>query len=352
MSKYDKQSLTYREAGVDIDRGAQLVEQIKPAVKRTHRSGVASDIGGFGGLFSLKECGFKDPVLVAATDGVGTKLKLAIELDRHQTVGIDLVAMCVNDIIVQGAEPLFFLDYFASSKLDVDSARQIIEGIAHGCEIAGAALLGGETAEMPDMYRNKDYDLAGFCVGAVERDQVIDGSKVQVGDKIIAIASSGLHSNGYSLVRRILAKRDISLDTEWQGATLGEGLLEPTRIYVKPLLQVIADFDIHALAHITGGGLTENIPRVLPAGTVANIDLDTWQLPSIFSWLGRTGPVEPVELLRTFNCGIGMVLIVQANNAAAIANRLVELGESAFEIGEICEGSPAEVIYRGVLLND
>ncbi|MDA0820839.1 MAG: phosphoribosylformylglycinamidine cyclo-ligase [Proteobacteria bacterium] len=352
MSEHNKESLTYRDAGVDIDQGALLVEQIKPAVKRTHRSGVASDIGGFGGLFSLKECGFKDPILVAATDGVGTKLKLAIDLERHQTVGIDLVAMCVNDIIVQGAEPLFFLDYFASSKLDVATARKVIEGIARGCEIAGAALLGGETAEMPDMYRDKDYDLAGFCVGAVERDQVIDGSKVKAGDKILGLASSGLHSNGYSLVRRILSERDISLDGEWQGTTLGEYLLEPTRIYVKPLLRVIADFDVHALAHITGGGLTENIPRVLPAGTVAHIDLDTWQLPAVFLWLARTGPVEPTELLRTFNCGIGMIMIVPANDAAEISNRLTELGENVFAIGEIGEGVPTEVIYRGKLFND
>jgi len=266
MSEQRKKPITYRDAGVDIERGASLVEQIKPAVKRTHRTGVASDIGGFGGLFALGDCGFNDPILVSATDGVGTKLKLAIETQRHTTVGIDLVAMCVNDIIVQGAEPLFFLDYFASGRLDVGAAREIIEGIARGCEIAGAALLGGETAEMPDMYRDDDYDLAGFCVGAVERDRVLENSRVQIGDQILGIASSGLHSNGYSLVRRILADQNVPLTTKINGSVLADVLLEPTRIYVKPLLEVLREFDLHGLAHITGGGITENLSDLRLAG--------------------------------------------------------------------------------------
>lgn len=349
MSNKTKKPVSYRDAGVDIERGAALVEQIKPAVKRTYRTGVASDIGGFGGLFALMDCGFQDPVLVSATDGVGTKLKLAVETNRHSTVGIDLVAMCANDIIVQGAEPLFFLDYFASGKLDVAAARQVIEGIARGCEIAGAALLGGETAEMPDMYADNDYDLAGFCVGAVERDQILDSSRVKVGDRILGIASSGLHSNGYSLVRRILADQPALTTTQVDGVDLFDVLMEPTRIYVKPLLQVLAEFDIHGLAHITGGGITENLPRSMPAGTSAGIDLSSWVLPTIFELLADAGPIEPQELLRTFNCGIGMAVIVPQPDAAGIISALSQLGEGVFEIGEIGAGSSG-VNYSGTLI--
>jgi phosphoribosylformylglycinamidine cyclo-ligase len=350
MSEHSKKTVSYRDAGVDIDRGAALVEQIKPAVKRTHRIGVAGDIGGFGGLFALGECGFNDPVLVAATDGVGTKLKLAIEAQRHSSVGIDLVAMCVNDIVVQGAEPLFFLDYYASGHLDVAAARQIIEGIARGCEIAGAALLGGETAEMPDMYRDDDYDLAGFCVGAVERDRIVQPARVQVGDKILGIASSGLHSNGYSLVRRVLTDREIPMTTKIDGDRLIDVLLEPTRIYVKSILEVLRRFNIHGLAHITGGGITENLPRALPPGTVASVDLDSWPLPAIFGWLAETGPIEEIELLRTFNCGIGMAVIVPPPQAAEVAAALNTLGESVVEVGEIEAGNQTGgVRYRGRL---
>jgi len=352
MSNETSKPLTYRDAGVDIDEGAALVEKIKPAIKRTHRSGVASDIGGFGGLFALAECGYRDPILVSATDGVGTKLKLAIELQKHSTVGIDLVAMCANDIIVQGAEPLFFLDYFASGKLDVESASEIIGGIARGCEIAGAALLGGETAEMPDMYAASDYDLAGFCVGAVERDKLIDMSRVKVGDKILGLASSGLHSNGYSLVRRILRDKDISLSDEVAGTPLATVLLEPTRIYVKALLSVVRNHDIHGLAHITGGGLSENIPRVLPPGTVANVDLDAWEVPAVFKWLAKTGPIEGSELLRTFNCGIGMAVIAPPDSVHAVSTALTRAGETVFEIGEIGAGPKCQVNYFGRLSLD
>ena len=349
MSEKSKNPVSYRDAGVDIERGAALVEQIKPSVKRTHRTGVASDIGGFGGLFALMDCGFQDPILVSATDGVGTKLKLAVETNRHTTVGIDLVAMCVNDIIVQGAEPLFFLDYFASGKLDLNTARQVIEGIARGCEIAGAALLGGETAEMPDMYAGNDYDLAGFCVGAVERDRLLDSSQVKVGDRILGIKSSGLHSNGFSLVRRVLADQPSLAKQKVDGVDLFDVLMEPTRIYVKPLLQVLSQFDVHGLAHITGGGLTENLPRTMPPGTSASIDLDSWELPAIFELLAEAGPIEPQELLRTFNCGIGMAVIVPHDQAVAVSTALNQLGESVFNIGEVSVGSSGEVNYRGSL---
>lgn len=350
MSEKIKKPVSYRDAGVDIERGTTLVEQIKPAVKRTHRTGVASDIGGFGGLFALMECGYQDPVLVSATDGVGTKLKLAVATGRHSTVGIDLVAMCVNDIIVQGAEPLFFLDYFASGKLDVATARQVIEGIARGCEIAGAALLGGETAEMPDMYADNEYDLAGFCVGAVEREKILDSSAVALGDRILGIASSGFHSNGYSLVRRVLADQPSLATTQIDGRDFIDVLMEPTRIYVKPLLQILGGFEIHALAHITGGGITENLPRVMPTGTSANIDLDNWVLPAIFEILADAGPIEPEELLRTFNCGIGMAVIVPPDQTAGVASALSQLGEAVFDIGEVGAGDNGELRYSGALL--
>ncbi len=350
MSEKIKKPVSYRDAGVDIERGTSLVEQIKPAVKRTHRPGVASDLGGFGGLFALMDCGYRDPVLVSATDGVGTKLKLAVESARHTTVGIDLVAMCVNDIIVQGAEPLFFLDYFASGKLDVATARQVIEGIARGCEIAGAALLGGETAEMPDMYADSDYDLAGFCVGAAERENILDGSTVAIGDRILGIASSGLHSNGYSLVRRVLADQPSLATTQIDGRSLVDVLMEPTRIYVKPLLQILHEFEIHGLAHITGGGITENLPRVMPTGASVKIDLDSWTLPAIFELLAKAGPIEHQELLRTFNCGIGMAVIVPHAQSAEVAAVLSELGEVVFEIGTVGAGNNGEVSYSGLLV--
>lgn len=349
MTDPNRPGITYADAGVDIERGAALVERIKPAVKRTRRSGVASELGGFGGLFALAECGYTDPILVSATDGVGTKLKLAIETGRHATIGIDLVAMCVNDIIVQGAEPLFFLDYFATARLDVDTAETIINGIARGCQIAGCALLGGETAEMPDMYHGDDYDLAGFAVGAVERANVIDGSRIVAGDVLLGLASSGLHSNGYSLVRRILADNPVSLTEPVGDRALADVLLEPTRIYVKPLLEVIARFEVHGLAHITGGGLTENLPRVLPDGLVAEIDLAAWACPPIFAWLAERGPVEPAELLKTFNCGIGMVVAVPAAAAAAIASALSAAGETVSVIGGVSAGSGAPVQFRGAL---
>lgn len=350
MSEKFKKPVTYRDAGVDIERGANLVEQIKPAVQRTHRIGVAGDIGGFGGLFALMECGYKDPVLVSATDGVGTKLKLAVETGRHATVGIDLVAMCVNDVLVQGAEPLFFLDYFASGKLEVATARCVIEGIAQGCEIAGAALLGGETAEMPDMYADNDYDLAGFCVGAVERDQILDGRAIRSGDRILGIASNGLHSNGYSLVRRVLADHESSTPIQIDGRDLLDVLMEPTRIYVKPLLKILSEFDIHGMAHITGGGITENLPRVMPADTCANIELDNWVLPTIFELLAETGPIQPQELLRTFNCGIGMTVIVPPDQTVDVTSALNQLGETVFEIGNVSAGENGEVKYTGVLI--
>ena len=350
MDESRPKTISYRDAGVDIDRGAELVERIKPAVRRTHRAGVASALGGFGGLFALGECGYSDPVLVSATDGVGTKLKFAIESGHHGTVGIDLVAMCVNDIVVQGAEPLFFLDYFASSTLDVAVAEEVISGIAHGCEMAGAALLGGETAEMPDMYRADDYDIAGFCVGAVERDKILEPRMVQVGDKILGLASSGLHANGYSLVRHIVDAHDILLEAPFNGKTLAEELLTPTRIYVKPLLQALAMHEVHGLAHITGGGITENVPRVLPPGLCAAIDLSAWDLPPIFNWLVDKGPVEHHELLRTFNCGIGMVVIAPPAHANAIISTLQNLGETTTEIGEIIlSDTPPQVHYSGVL---
>jgi phosphoribosylaminoimidazole synthetase len=349
MTDPNRPGITYADAGVDIERGAALVERIKPAVKLTHRSGVAGELGGFGGLFALAECGYTDPILVSATDGVGTKLKLAIETGRHSTIGIDLVAMCVNDIVVQGAEPLFFLDYFATARLDVDTAETIINGIARGCQIAGAALLGGETAEMPDMYHGDDYDLAGFAVGAVERTNVIDGSRIVAGDVLLGLASSGLHSNGYSLVRRILADNPMSLGEPIGGRELGDVLLEPTRIYVKPLLDVIARFEIHGLAHITGGGLTENLPRVLPDGLVAELDLAAWTRPPIFAWLAERGPVEPAELLKTFNCGIGMVVAVPATAAEAVAAALREAGETVTAVGNVAAGTGEPVQYRGKL---
>jgi phosphoribosylformylglycinamidine cyclo-ligase len=327
--------LTYKDAGVDIDRGNALVERIKPLAHATRRPGVLGGLGGFGALFSLAETGYRKPLLVSSTDGVGTKLRLAIELREHSTIGIDLVAMCVNDVIVQGAEPLLFLDYFATGKLDVDTAATVIAGIARGCELAGAALVGGETAEMPDMYAAGDYDLAGFCVGVVEADQVIDGSRVRAGDTLIGIDSSGPHSNGYSLIRKIVQRSGISLSEPLACRTLGECLLAPTRIYVKPLLRILRRHSVHAMAHITGGGLLENLPRVMPPETRALVSRKTWTQPPIFDWLQTQGAVPNQEMLRTFNCGIGMVLIVASAEAEAIVSSLREYGEGAQIIGTI-----------------
>lgn len=328
-------SLSYRDAGVDIDAGNALVERIKPAVKSTVRPGVLGGIGGFGGLFELPLDRYKKPVLVSGTDGIGTKLKLAIELDKHDTIGIDLVAMCVNDVIVTGAEPLFFLDYLATGALDVERATKVIEGIAEGCRQSGAALIGGETAEMPGMYAQDDYDAAGFCVAVVEKDEMITGDNVAAGDVLIGLASTGPHSNGYSLIRKVIEVSGANLDDSFGDATLGEALLAPTRIYVKTLLKLLETIDVKALAHITGGGLPENLPRVLPQGTVANIDANSWQRPAIFDWLQQQGNIVESEMLRTFNCGIGMVLVIPAEQVDSALEALTALGEKAFNLGQI-----------------
>ncbi len=347
MNEENKSGLNYKDAGVDIAAGNALVERIKPIAAKTHIPGVMAGLGGFGSLFELPLDRYKNPVLVSGTDGVGTKLKLAIDSGIHNTVGIDLVAMCVNDIIVQGAEPLFFLDYFATGKLDVNTAAAVIEGIGKGCELAGAALVGGETAEMPNMYADGDYDLAGFCVGIVEKSEMLDGSKVQAGDKLIGLASSGAHSNGYSLIRKIIERNQASLDEPFNGKTLGETLLAPTRIYVKSLLSLMKQIPIHALAHITGGGLTENLPRVIPDNLNAKINLTSWQFPAIFDWLQSNGNVSQEDMLITFNCGVGMVICIAPENEAAALNLLAELGETAFVMGEIIAGEgKAEVRYH------
>ncbi|MGE5505994.1 MAG: phosphoribosylformylglycinamidine cyclo-ligase [Actinomycetota bacterium] len=330
--------MTYRDAGVDIDAGEALVEAIKPLAKSTARSGGAAGLGGFGALFDPKAAGFKDPILVATTDGVGTKLKVAILADKHDTVGIDLVAMCVNDLVVQGAEPLFFLDYFATGKLDVAAGKAIIAGIAEGCRQAGCALVGGETAEMPGMYAHGDYDLAGFSVGAAERGQLLPREDVVEGDVILGLASSGVHSNGYSLVRRIVERGGLKYSDPApfaSGMSLGEALLAPTRIYVKSCLAAVRAGKLKALAHITGGGLIENVPRVLPEGVVAEIDGTAWTLPPVFGWLAREGGVAPHEMARTFNCGIGMVVVTAAKDAAEAERILAEHGETVFRIGRI-----------------
>jgi len=348
LSTTSEQGLSYRSAGVDIKAGNALVERIKPVAARTRIPGVLAGLGGFGSLFELPVDRYKKPVLVAGTDGVGTKLKLAIESGRHQGVGIDLVAMCVNDIVVQGAEPLFFLDYYATGKLDVDTAAAVVEGIGRGCEMAGCALVGGETAEMPGMYRSGEYDLAGFCVGVVEKDKILDGSLVRPGDVIIGLPSSGPHSNGYSLIRKILERAKASLSDNLDGRPMGNWLLEPTRIYVKPLLALLKDLPVHALAHITGGGITENLPRMLNTGCRAQIDLDAWQLPTIFQWLQLEGGVEEAEMLRTFNCGIGMIVVVAAEDETPAIETLRALGEPALVIGKIIAGEPG-VAFTGRL---
>ena len=348
MNDEHRRGLSYRDAGVDIERGAQLVERIRPAVAATERPGVMGTIGGFGGLFDAAAAGLRDPLLVSSTDGVGTKLLLAIACDHHATVGVDLVAMCVNDVLAHGATPLFFLDYFATSKLELVTAEAVIAGIARACTEAGAALLGGETAEMPDMYAPGHYDLAGFCVGAVERQRLIDGSKVRDGDVLLGIGANGVHANGYALVRRILAQSNTPLDRPFVGGTIGEILLEPTRIYVQAVLATLARVEMHALAHVTGGGLTENLPRVIPAGLAATIDLAAWRLPPIFDWLRREGGVARDEMLRTFNCGIGMVAVLAPDDVAQATNSLEQRGEIVYEIGHITRGA-GEVAFRGEL---
>ncbi len=341
--------LTYADAGVDIDAGNALVEQIKPAAKRTARPGVMAGLGGFGALFDLKAAGFADPVLVAATDGVGTKLRIAIDTGVVDTIGIDLVAMCVNDLVCQGAEPLFFLDYFATGRLETDHAVRIIQGIATGCEQSGCALIGGETAEMPGMYQAGDFDLAGFAVGAMERGSALPAD-VAEGDVLLGLASDGVHSNGYSLVRKLVevSGLDWADDCPFATGTLGAALLAPTRLYVKPALSAIDLGGVNALAHITGGGLTENIPRVLPDGMGVQIDLDSWDLPPIFQWLAATGGMQSSELLKTFNCGIGMVLAVSADRADALSRQLTAEGEKVSVLGCVTAGS--SVVYKGSLL--
>lgn len=344
-------AMTYKQAGVDIDAGERLVEMIKPLAAATRRPGADAALGGFGGLFDLKAAGFSDPVLVSATDGVGTKLRLAIELGIHHTVGIDLVAMCVNDLVVQGAEPLFFLDYFATGKLAPEIAAQVVQGIAEGCRQAGCALVGGETAEMPGMYATGDYDLAGFSVGAVERSDILPKNTIAPGDILIGLGSSGIHSNGFSLVRHILTTHGIALTAAAPFAPavpLGEALLTPTRIYVNSCLAAIKTGGVKALAHITGGGLTENLPRILPSGLAAEIDLAAWDLPPIFSWLKQLGQIADAELLKTFNCGIGMIAVTAPDRVEETLNSFESAGEQAHVIGRLTDTKSApQVIYRG-----
>ncbi len=339
-------SATYRDAGVDIDAGNRLVERIKPMVKATHRPGVLGGIGGFGGLFQLDVSKYAEPVLVSGTDGVGTKLRLAIDLGIHDTVGIDLVAMCVNDVIVQGAEPLFFLDYYGCGHLDEHTAAAVISGIAEGCKQAGAALIGGETAELPGMYARDDYDLAGFCVGVVEKQRIIDSQHVAPGDKIIGLHSSGPHSNGFSLIRKILADSELDANSPWEGSTLGKTLLTPTRIYVRAILQLIEAITVHGIAHITGGGIPENLVRVLNPTVDARVNLNAWERPAIFRWLQEQGNVAEPEMLRTFNCGIGMMIIVPAAAADAAIASLTASGETAVLLGEIISGSGKVHTFR------
>ncbi|ADZ70808.1 phosphoribosylformylglycinamidine cyclo-ligase [Polymorphum gilvum] len=345
--------LTYSQSGVDIDAGNALVKRIAPLVKATARPGADGAIGGFGGLFDLKAAGYSDPLLVAANDGVGTKLKVAIDTGLHKTVGIDLVAMCVNDLVVQGAEPLFFLDYYACGALDVDAATDVVGGIAEGCRIAGCALIGGETAEMPGMYARDDYDLAGFAVGAVDRDRLLPRADVAAGDVLLALASSGVHSNGFSLVRKIVERSGLGYADAAPFApslSLGQALMEPTRIYVRPLLAALNETTgIKALAHITGGGLPENLPRVLPAGATARIDLAAVAVPEVFRWLARTGGVAEREMLRTFNCGVGMVVVVAAAEAGAVRAALEAAGETVADIGRIEAGGSAPVVFDNAL---
>ena len=353
MSEQGKNGLTYAQAGVDIDAGNAMVEAIKPLVRATRRPGAEAEIGGFGGLFDLRAAGFKDPILVAANDGVGTKVKIAVETGRHETIGIDLVAMCVNDIVVQGAEPLFFLDYFATGRLDPATGAAIVKGIAEGCRIAGCALIGGETAEMPGLYAGTDYDLAGFAVGAAERGTLLPHAGIRPGDAILGLPSSGVHSNGFSLVRRIVEASGVAWteDAPFAAArTLGEALLEPTRIYVKPLLAALrSGARIKALAHITGGGFPDNVPRVLPGGLGARLDLGAIAVPPVFGWLAEAGGVAQREMLRTFNCGIGMIAVVDRLEVDTVLSTLVREGEQPIRFGEIVLAGAERVTYTGGL---
>lgn len=346
MTQEGKNGFSYKDAGVDIDAGNALVERIKPAAKRTNRAGVMAGLGGFGGLFDLKAAGFVDPVLVAATDGVGTKLRIAIDTGIVAGVGIDLVAMCVNDLVCQGAEPLFFLDYFATGKLELDQAASVIEGIAAGCEASGCALIGGETAEMPGMYEGGDFDLAGFAVGAMERGRALPEG-VAEGDVLLGLASNGVHSNGYSLVRKLVETSGLawSAACPWGAGLLGEALLAPTALYVKGA--VAARAHLHGLAHITGGGLTENLPRVLPDGLGAEVDLEAWDLPPVFAWLAQQGGLDAAEMLKTFNCGIGMVAVVPASGVEAAQDIFETAGHHVTQIGQVVQG--AGVVYKGQL---
>jgi phosphoribosylformylglycinamidine cyclo-ligase len=346
-TKASNTPLSYKDAGVDIDAGNALIERIKGVARRTRRPEVMAGLGGFGALFELPK-GYDEPVLVSGTDGVGTKLKLALELNRHDHIGIDLVAMCVNDLIVSGAEPLFFLDYYATGKLDVDIATRVVTGIGEGCELAGASLVGGETAEMPGMYEGEDYDLAGFCVGIVEKSKIIDGTKVATGDVLIGLPASGPHSNGYSLIRKIIEVSQADLQQDIGGTSLGEALMQPTRIYVKALLELFKQVDVRALSHITGGGLLENIPRVLPADSVAVIDTQSWQKPIVFDWLQHNGNVEDTEMYRTFNCGVGMVIVVAKDDQQQTLDALSAAGEMPWVLGHIQDnsGSDEAVLLR------
>lgn len=342
-------SLSYKDAGVDIEAGDALVERIKSVAKRTRRPEVMAGLGGFAALCEIPE-GYRQPILVSGTDGVGTKLRLAMNLQKHDTIGIDLVAMCVNDLVVTGAEPLFFLDYYATGKLNVDVAAAVVSGIGDGCELSGCSLVGGETAEMPGMYEGEDYDLAGFCVGVVEKSEIIDGSKVQAGDTLIALTSSGPHSNGYSLIRKIIEVTNADLKQDCGGKPLADALMEPTRIYVKSVLKLIKESQVNAMAHITGGGLTENIPRVLPDDCKAIIDTKSWAFPPVFQWLQRGGNVDIREMYRTFNCGVGMVIAVPANEKDNALTILRAAGENAFVIGSIAKatGDEHQVELQGI----
>ena len=342
-------SLSYKDAGVDIDAGNALVDRIKHVAKRTRRPEVMAGLGGFGALCELPT-GYKEPVLVSGTDGVGTKLRLAMDLGIHDTIGIDLVAMCVNDLVVAGAEPLFFLDYYATGKLNVDTAASVVEGIGKGCELSACALVGGETAEMPGMYEGEDYDLAGFCVGVAEKSKLIDGSKVKAGDTLIGLASSGPHSNGYSLIRKIIEVSGADLQSSCGDTTLAKALMAPTQIYVKPLLELFKQVDVHALSHITGGGFWENIPRVLPESAKAVVDSNSWQMPEVFNWLQQNGNVELHEMYRTFNCGVGMVICVDSADADKALQILTDAGENAWVLGQIESAADGEdqVVMQGL----
>ena len=341
--KNHPETLSYKDAGVDIDAGDAFIDVIKPIAKATQREGCLSGLGGFGALFEIPKR-YDEPVLVSGTDGVGTKLKLAFDLNKHDTIGIDLVAMCVNDVLVQGAEPLFFLDYFATGKLTEEVAAEVVKGIGEGCLQSNAALIGGETAEMPGMYSDGEYDLAGFCVGAVEKSKIIDGSKVKAGDVLIALGSSGAHSNGYSLIRKVIDVHDAQLDMPLGGSTLGEQVLSPTRIYVRPVLELMQTVDVHALAHITGGGLPGNLNRVLPDNCHAVVKESSWQWPELFSWLMETANIERDEMYRTFNCGVGMVLVIAQADVEQSLNLLEAAGENAFVIGEIVAGNSDPIV--------